>query len=91
MNANTIQEVITDAELDSAWGYANFGSCPKREVVKDSLLKCLGGYTTGHTAKSIMKELGLVYANKWDLTKKGKEYLYLAIIKPEHEQSKTTK
>lgn len=92
MNATTVQEVITDAELDSVWGYANFGSCTKREVVKDSLLKCLGGYTTGHTAKCIMKELGLVYANIWDLTKKGKEYLYLAITKPEHyEQSKTTK
>jgi hypothetical protein len=79
MNAMSIQEVITDAELDAAWGSANFGSTSKREVIEDSLRKCLGGYSTGHTAKTICKELGLVYANKWDLTKKGREYLYLAI------------
>lgn len=84
MNASTVQEIITDAELDAVWGSANFGSMTKREVIRDSLLKCLGGYTTGHTAKAITKELGLVFANKWDLTNKGKEYLYLAITGLEH-------
>lgn len=79
MNANSIEEIVTDTELDSVWGSANFGSMSKRDVVKTALLDCLGGYETGHTAKCIMKELGLVYANKWDLTKKGREYLYLAI------------
>lgn len=81
MDANSVQEIITDAELDAVWGSANFGSCTKREVIKDTLLKCLGGYKTGATAKHIAKELSLVYANKWDLTKKGREYLYLAIAK----------
>lgn len=79
MNANSVQEIVTDVELDSVWGSANFGTMSKREVIKDSLLKCLGGYKTGYTATSIVKELGLVFANKWDLTKKGREYLYLAI------------
>jgi hypothetical protein len=79
MNANSIQEIVTDAELDTAWGSANFGSTPKRDVVKTALLDCLGGYKTGSTATHIMKELGLVSANKWGLTKKGREYLYLAI------------
>lgn len=79
MNANSINEIVTDPELDAVFGSANFGSTTKREVIKDSLIKCLGGYRTGHTAKTICKELGLVYANKWDLTQKGREYLYLAI------------
>jgi len=82
MNANSIQDIVTDAELESVCGYANFGKMSKRDIVKDTLLKCLGGYSTGHTAKVICKELGLVYANKWDLTKKGREYLYLSIIEP---------
>lgn len=79
MNANSVEEMVTDAELESVCGYANFGKMSKRDVVKDTLIKCLGGYSTGSTAKAIAKELGLVYANKWDLTKKGKEYLYLVI------------
>lgn len=81
MNASSINEIITDAELDIVWGSANFGIVSKRDVIKDSLLKCLGGYTTGSTAKAICIQLNLVYANKWDLTQKGKEYLYLAITK----------
>ncbi len=84
MNARTVEEIITDAELDIAWGHADFGDISKREVIKEALLKCLGGYIPGHTAKAITKELGLVFANKWDLTKKGKEYLYLAITYPNH-------
>jgi hypothetical protein len=79
MNARSIYEIVTDSELDSVWGNANFGDSSKREMIHDTLLKCLGGYSTGHTAKSICKELGLVYANKWDLTKKGREYLYLSV------------
>lgn len=92
MDANSIEEIVTDAELEAVFGYSNFGYMSKRDIIKDTLLKCLGGYSTGHTAKTITYELGLIFANKWDLTKKGKEYLYLAITKPEHyEQSKTTK
>jgi hypothetical protein len=84
MNANSVEEIVTDAELEAAFGHSNFGSMPKRDVIKESLLKCLGGYTTEHTAKFITHELGLIYANKWDLTQKGKEYLYLAITGSEH-------
>lgn len=85
MNANSINEIVTDSELDAVWGNANFGNTPKREIIKDSLIKCLGGYSTGNTAKCICKELGLVYANKWDLTKKGREYLYLTITESPHQ------
>jgi len=79
MNAQSIKEIVTEGELDAVWGSADFGSLSKREVIYDGLLHCLGGYRTGHTLKEILIQLGLVYANKWDLTKKGREYLYLAI------------
>lgn len=79
MNVNSTSEIIADAELDIVFGNANFGEVTKREVIYDSLLKCLAGYTTGSTAKRICIELDLVYANKWDLTQKGRLYLYFAI------------
>lgn len=80
MNAQSIQDIVTEGELDTVWGNANFGPhLSKRYVIEESLLKCLGGYRTGHTAQCILRDLGLVYSNKWDLTKKGREYLYLAI------------
>ena len=71
--------MVTDKQLDNAWGNANFGeSVTKRNLVKYTLLKCASGYYTGKTAKSIVEELGLVKEAKWELTKKGKEYLYEA-------------
>ena len=70
-------KLITDAQIDAVWGNANFGNTPKRDVIKDSILKCAAGYHTGHTAKCIVEELGLV-TKKWSLTKKGKDYLYEA-------------
>ena len=72
-----LQKIITDEELDKAWGYANFGNCSKRDILRSTLLKCASGYYTGHTAKCIVEELGLV-TKKWTLTKKGKQYLYEA-------------
>jgi len=80
MKSFSIQQIVSDTELDSVWGNANFGACSRRELIHDSLLKCLGGYAVGHTAKCILQELSLVYANKWRLTKKGERYLYLSIV-----------
>jgi hypothetical protein len=74
----TVEEIISDARLDEVWGHANFGSMPKRDIIKYSLLKCVGGYYTGHTAKTILKELNLVYANEWKITKLGGRYLFAA-------------
>lgn len=72
-----IEEIITDEQIEVAFGYSNFGERSKREVVRNSLLKCASGYNTGHTAEVIVKELGLV-TTKWTLTKKGKQYLWAA-------------
>lgn len=67
--------LISDKEIDKAWGNANFGDISKRDVIKGALLKCASGYHTGHTAKVILMELGLVKQSKWELTVIGKQYL----------------
>jgi hypothetical protein len=69
------EEMLSDEQLDAVWRSANFGSATKREVVKETLIKCLAGYCTGATAKSICIQLDLIFANKWSLTTKGRKYL----------------
>lgn len=66
---------VTDKELADAFKGTNFGSAEPREVMKDTLLKCAGGYCTGYTAERISIGLGLTTV-KWKLTKRGKEVLY---------------
>lgn len=72
-----LRKLVTDEEIDKAWGNANFGSESKRDVIKDALLQLAGDFRTGHTAECILKELGLVGTNI-SLTKKGKRYLFYA-------------
>jgi len=79
-NISELEKLISDEELNTAWGNANFGDTSKRDVVKNALLKCASGYHTGNTAKCIVAELGLV-TTKWTLTKLGKRYLYEAFSK----------
>lgn len=74
MNVN---ELVTDSDLDIAWGNSDFGDTDKRKILANILLKCASGYSTGYTAKSIVIELGLVGKN-WTLTKLGKQYLFAA-------------
>ena len=76
--SSKLKELISDDLLDQVWGYANFGSISKREVVRDTLLKCASGYYTGRTAEFIAMELGLISRKEWMLTKLGQEYLYEA-------------
>jgi len=70
-----LEKIISEIELKKAFGNSNFGNISNRDVLKSTLLKCASGYYSGHTAKCIVEELGLVTL-KWTLTKKGKEYLY---------------
>lgn len=77
-----MEKIITDEQIEAAWGNANFGEVyssktGRREIIRNTLLKCACGYETGRTAKIIAQELGLVTV-KWTLTKKGKEYLFAA-------------
>lgn len=74
----TTEEIVSDEEIARVWGNANFGSVPKRDIIKGVVLKCASGYYTGFTAKQIVFELGLVNPAKWTLTKKGKQYLFAA-------------
>lgn len=77
-------EIISDAEVDHVHGNANFGSTPKRDVIAHALLKTACGYSTGHTARTIIEEHGLV-GSGGDLRKlprlrkKGREYLWAAL------------
>jgi len=71
----TTIELISDEQINNAFGNANFGSISQRSVVAGAILKCASGYYTGHTAKCILEELGLV-TKKWTLTKLGKNYLF---------------
>ena len=70
------KDIISDEEITRVWENANFGSMSKRDVIGETLMKVASGYHSGHTAKCIVSELGLVQASKWELTKRGKAYLY---------------
>lgn len=72
-----LQALITDEQLDNAWGNANFGKVSKRDLIANTLLKCASGYNTGHTAKCICQQLGLI-TTKYTLTVKGKKYLWVS-------------
>lgn len=75
--AATLEDLVTDDELNKAWGNANFGGMEKREVIRVGTLKCLVGYHQGFTSKTICTELGLINA-KYKVTPKGRAYLYLS-------------
>lgn len=73
----TIEEIVTDKQLDHAWGNANFGKVSKRDMIRFTLLKSACGYGSGSTARAIVKELGL-FTESDKLSKRGQQYLYEA-------------
>ena len=72
-----VENIVSDEELDKAWGNSNFGSMTKRDVVKFAVLKCASGYYQGYTSKIIANELGLIN-DKYEITPKGRQYLWAA-------------
>jgi hypothetical protein len=72
--------IVSDEEIDNAWGNANFGDrTNKRHIIADTLLKYVCGYSSGHTIGEICKELGLIssmFADSPIITKKGVSYLF---------------
>ena len=78
------EEIVSDSEIDSAWGNANFGDEPKRSVLADTVLKIASGFHTGKFATEIAKELGLVNASGNQLLKKVRMYLYAAHSKSKY-------
>ena len=79
----TPKEIVSDEEMDVAFGYANFGPTPKRDVLNEGALKAACGYHNGSTMTAILNELGLTRKSKNPqnrpyLTKKGREYVWSA-------------
>tara|TARA_R110002073_G_scaffold314073_1_gene486218 strand:- start:899 stop:1177 length:279 start_codon:yes stop_codon:yes gene_type:complete len=76
----TTEDLVTDKQIDIAWGHADFGGKhSKREVISNALLKFTCGYETGHTIYAICEELGLL-SQEWkpQLTPRGQRFLFAA-------------
>lgn len=77
----TLQEMITEEQINDAWGNASFGEDkPKRKVIEQALLKYASRYRTGYTIEQICIELRLI-TRKCKLTTLGCQYLYEAYKK----------
>lgn len=73
------ETIITDAEITRVHANANFGGMTPREVVNDGVRKYAAGYQGGSTQLAILREHGLITAQKGcsykaNLTEKGKKY-----------------
>lgn len=81
-------KIVTDKQLDKAWGYANFGDTPKRKVILEALEKITQGYHNGSTATAIVKELKLIEQRNrnYVLTDKGLKYLLAGYAASEGEK-----
>lgn len=73
-----LEIIITQQEVDSVWGRADFGKISRMDVVKYALLKAAGGYYQGHTSRQILIELKLIKSTKKGqvLTSRGRENLF---------------
>lgn len=69
---------ITDAEIESAWGNANFGkqlsTFHKRDFIRCAVMKKAMDYHCGYTITQIMNTLGLLNKNELP-SKKGRIFL----------------
>lgn len=81
VNSGSVEDIVSDEQMNEAWANADFGACPRREVLRQELLKLASGYHTGKFATCILQELLLV-DDKLKLTKLGQHYLYAAFGNP---------
>ena len=79
----SVEDIISDAEIEKSFANANFGSMSHRNVLRFAVLKCACGYHQGFTSKQIAVELGLL-TWKGNITKKGREYLWAAFADGTH-------
>jgi hypothetical protein len=71
------EKMVTEAELEAVWGFANFGPEPRMDTVRFSVLKRACGYCNGHTSECICIELGLLTKHKPSkLTSRGRFCLW---------------
>ena len=72
------EEIITDEQLNEAWGNAYFGKGrTKRDILRYGLLKSTCLFHNGSICQSIITKLGLVTGNN-AITEKGRKYLWAA-------------
>lgn len=71
----SVQDIISDQEIERVHANANFGDMEKRDVVNLGVLKCASGYHQGFTSRRIVTEHGLITSD-YELTPKGKMYLW---------------
>lgn len=84
-----LTKLVSDEEIEAAWGNANFGEgADKREILRDTLLKIAGDFSTGATATRICQALGLLGHAKCgiSLTKKGRRYMFYSFYGQELSQ-----
>ncbi|MEA8592300.1 hypothetical protein PZT57_27000 [Pseudomonas aeruginosa] len=74
-------EIVSDSDLDKAYGQASFGDMSKRDVVRQGVLKCASGLYQGQTSKTICQNLGLIDL-EYRVTPKGRDYLWAAFSLP---------
>jgi hypothetical protein len=71
------REMVNKEEVDASFSGTNFGSDKPMDIVKWSLLEIASGYATGHTARMILNELGLLSTTMYPkLTKRGEYCLW---------------
>ena len=70
------QTMVTEAEIDAAYGNANFGDMSKIDVVRFGVLKRACGYHQGYTSRQISIDLGLIDGKTKQLTDRGKFCLW---------------
>ena len=73
----SVEDIISDEEIEKIHANANFGPMNKRDVVNLAVLKCASGYYQGYTSNQIAKEHGLI-TEEYELTAKGRAYLWEA-------------
>ena len=70
--------MVTEEEIEKAWGHAGFGGAAKIDVVRFAVLKCACGIHQGFTSKAIVTELGLIMEGYrcYELTSRGQYCLF---------------
>lgn len=74
----TETELVTDEEVATVHGNADFGRLSPRGVLREGVLKRACGYHCGFTMSSILIAHKLVTPKDERLTRKGQQYLYAA-------------
>ena len=70
-------DIISESQLIKVHANANFGPETPRQTLNGAVLTYAMGFTTGHTAMTILREHGLIKKNSGytaNLTVKGKNY-----------------